>query len=272
MSCLLSALKVSPLGEYLEEETARGVEPQILLRDLLGAGGLKTCIRIGGNSWINEKLVQALVDVVIECTGQDIVFGAFEALQLIFTIENSCIIPGPNKFIEFLQRLGYTREGCVVNWEQKEDLQAKDGAAKFECPVTTSRIHFMLRLIASAFEVNSRVFCSRSWTHSLVDLVCTLIHLNLNVSRHYYEPELELALSSVFTGATQNVVESALGDVVATLLDLGPSHRSQVQMLKFIWGTSQTVCALRQLWCVSLLQKFIPLHVGAMACVCRPLS
>lgn len=260
MACVLSALSASPLGEYLESEIAGGIEPQILLRDVFGSGGLETCFGSEGNNWIDEKLVQALVDILLECTAQDIAFGAFEALQYIFTRQREFVKLGPHMFIEFLRRLGYERKGCSLNWEQEEDLREK-GVTKFECPMTTVRVQLVLKLIPSALHAQSRVFSSRLRAHTMVDFVSTLVHLQLNVSRHYYEPELDLALSSVFAGTAEDVVKSLLRDIVAALLELGASHRSQVQMIKTKWDKSQTASALKQLWCALLLHKLIPLQV-----------
>lgn len=259
MVSLLDALEKTSLKDILFNTDKEDWDAESLLEDLIESGGLVDFIECGNEDVVNRDVVNALFDVLINCMDQGIVYGSYRSLAFVLSYQDKEWVPDIKGFVEYLKRIGYRREGPVVDWEEMESKES--GMGCLQCPITTGRVQLYLRLLSVATESNPVKFSSCHHVQCIVELFCMLVHLFLDVSGESYETDLIQALSGLVSVIGTKEFENMIGVIVDELTELGPTHRSQVHLLRANWSQQLEVQALQRLWGLNALKKILPKEV-----------
>lgn len=258
MMALLDALGNTSLRDVLFNEMNKSWDAESLLEDLIESGGLVDYVECGNIDVVNRDVVDALFEVFIDCSDQGIVYGSYKSLALMLSYRDKEWMPDTNCFIEYLNKIGYSRDGLVVDWEKMECKASASGCTN--CPIATGKVQLYLRLLAATAKSNPAKF-SNSRTKLIIELFSMLVHLFLDISGGSYETDLILALDGLVAGVGEQVFENMLEVLVDSLKRLGPTHRSQVRLLHADWNQLAEVQSLKRLWGLAVLKMILPVEV-----------
>ncbi|GMH42797.1 hypothetical protein BSKO_10716 [Bryopsis sp. KO-2023] len=219
------------------------------------------CDLIGelGVGWVNREFVDALVDVLIQSNKTCVIHGSYRGLQALFAQGYQPWMPDIESFNKYFKKCGYTYEGTKLDWEEMEDLTSHKKRMSTE--FTNIKVRLMLSLTTAVIKSGPERFIPRSWGKSTMKLVCMIAHFMLDLSAEAYRVEASRALEAVLGCMGERKLAKLTEKILEGLVNLGPSHRSQLKLLEMTLEVTPEAKTLKRLWAMASLRRILPKEV-----------